>query len=698
MLKHIGFSISLTITAILAVSVTSYAQDQNTESQNTGDQTETPALEQKNILKPTTTKERYFLGNRQQITKQSGPKLSAPKSIIPQPFIPSGSIRIPAPIKSDDNPVQGGNNIATLSQEQEGNQSDIGLNPELPQDAEQTIQNNQNDGTNPDSTQSSANTFFEEGDLKAIDPSSVIVPSDAGGFDNTFWHGYDRAGFIKRLSGFIENSSSPAMNDIARKIALSSTDIPETDNPVEIDKTVQIRLELLSSKGNVDDYQTLIENLPKDHDWSNLAREFAQSHLIASRLTDACDIAETQRQTDNSAYWLRLSAFCEAAQGNRSAVDFQLGILEEVVTVEPTFYRLIDHILIEAEENTSGTVRPDDQSETLNGALEINVLEAAMVRLARIQVSEFKLENVNPMAVGMMLSVPSITKDAKMQLIHMALQQGWLETEDFESFYRSFSPSIDEQQAALSFAANDNEAYTVDAALANLIAVGDDSTIKMTALENAWLRASQQQTAVQAGQVFAELTSSLPIAASFNDKAALLARLDLLAGNTERGQAWVRTLRTRAANNDQAADSALKNIWPLMVAALGEQPTFAQFKIWWDTQAETSNRYERANLLLSTLEALGISVPDEAWLFLEKGPATLNGTAPSPALWRAFLIAVQNNDKPAALNHSFRLLSPSQNGQLSASLIGSVLSNLKALGFHKESKKLAIETLINQGL
>ena len=321
-----------------------------------------------------------------------------------------------------------------------------------------------------------------------------------------------------------------------------------------------------------------------------------------------------------------------------------------------------------------------------------------MVRLARIQVSEFKLENVNPMAVGMVLSIPSITKDAKMQLIHMALQQGWLETEDFENFYRSFTPSADEQQAALTFAANDNLAYAVDATLANLIATGSETSIKMNALENAWLRSSQQQTAIPAGQVFAKLTSSLAVAASLNDKAALLARLSLLAGDLDRSQAWVRTLRTRTANNDQAADNALQNIWPLMVAALGEKPTFAHFKIWWEAQGEASDRYERANLLLSTIEAIGISVPNEAWLVLEKGPATLNGTAPSPALWRAFLIAVQNSDKPAALNHSFRLLSPSQNGKLSASLIGSVLGNLKTLGFQEEVKQLAIETLINQGL
>ena len=135
-----------------------------------------------------------------------------------------------------------------------------------------------------------------------------------------------------------------------------------------------------------------------------------------------------------------------------------------------------------------------------------------------------------------------------------------------------------------------------------------------------------------------------------------------------------------------------------MTTMFNNEAKLEQFTIWWEAQAETSDRYERANLLLSIMDALAIRVPTAAWQILERGPAALNGEAPSPALWRAFLIAARNNDHPLALSIGFRLLSPNQNGKLSAALVGSVLGSLKRIGFHEEAKSLAIEILITQGL
>lgn len=712
-----GYSTVSLIPLILALSVTTVAQtvQEETQGQENGNVTEEQAQQQNikpSIVKPSTEKKRYFIGERQKATQQTGPKLAAPKSIIPQPFVPAGKIKIPAPVTnsaantvndpaslqndltSSTNPLNKRTDNSALqtasnAQGNSGNAAD---------DLNQTTLSEDNQADTPFGSDQNSDDFFEEGTLSAIDPSKLAVLGSKDSFDASFWRGYSREQYITRLNDFRDNSGSPVMGQIARKIALSSADIPASDNPTAIDNTIRAKLSLLMAKGNAQDYQTLIDNLPKDHDWSNLAREFAQAHLLASRLSDACGIAEEQRKTDNSAYWLRLSAFCEAARGNRSAVDFQLGILEEFAEIEPTFYRLIDHILIEAEENAAGTIRNNAQTDALEGALEINILEAAMARLARVEINSFKLENVNPMAVGIMLSIPSVTDEAKIQLIQMALKQGWLTADDFKSFYTALSPSNDEKSAAVSFAYTDDNSDAVDATLANLVAVSDDETVRLNALENAWFRAAQTQTTTTAGPVFAKLTSNIPANAGIGSRAALFTRLALLENDKERSKLWLRTLRTRTNNDDPEADTALKNIWPIMVTAFETPFTIEGFNIWWDAQANVSDRYERANLLLSTMEAIGIIVPDAAWHVLESGPSTLNGEVPSPALWRAFLIAVKNDDKPKALTAGFRLLSPKHNGEASPSLVGSVLGNLQALGFHDEARMLATEILIAQGL
>ncbi|UTW55716.1 hypothetical protein [Kordiimonas sp. SCSIO 12610] len=682
------YSKVMSLAAILGITLTSVAQDQQDDDQAPSDGAPVQ------IVKPSQGQKRFFLQTKQKNTRQTGPKLAAPRSIIPEPFVPAGSIKIPAPTSTaiEEKAVDGlPNENGQLSIADTESQTD-----------EQTVEGSE-DLNSPQSLsdvqEAQAPTdFYEEGDLSAFDPSKAGVLDNQAEFNAAFWQGYDRKQYLDRLNRFKENAASPVMNEITRKVVLSPTDIPETQDAGEIDLTIKTRLSLLASKGYARDYRALIDNLPKDRDWSSLSREFAQSHLIASKLADACEIAEAQRKSDNSEYWLRLSAFCEAAEGNRGAVDFQLGILEEIAEIEPTFYRLIDHILIEAEENSSGTLRDNSQIEALEGALEINVLEAAMARLARIQINEFKLENVNPMAVSMMLAVPSVSTEAKAKLIQMSLRQGWLTASDYQSFYRALEPDEAEKSAAISFATAGENSDNVDATLANLIAQEKDETIRMNALENAWFRALQSQTTSTTGPVFAMLTKNVEINAVFGDKASLFARIALLDGDSERALAWLRTLRTRAANNDPSADIALKNMWPMMVTGLNIKPTTEQFNIWWAAQSETSDRFERANLLLSTFDALGIAAPEGAWETLEKGPAALSGEVPSPALWRSFLIAVNNQDRPLALSLGFRLLSPTQGGQLSASLVGSVLGNLKGLGFNEETQKLATEILIAQGL
>ncbi len=655
--------------------------------------------EQQSALKPSTTKRFYLAQQKKRAAKQKGPKLGSPKSIIPEPFISSKSIKIPAPTSND----QTGDNLElTTGETGDGAQNSLNTeqNDNLFQNQDLT---NQYDGdenpVNPDGhNEQETSSFYEEGALGAFDPSSLSILDNKEGLETTFWNGYDREAFIARLISFKDIAGSPAMDAIVRKIVLSSSDIPETVSELDIDNTIKAQLSVLSAKGKANDYQNLIENLPKDRDWSTLAKEFTQAHLLASRLSHACEIAETQRKSDNSPYWLRMSAFCEAARGNRSAVDFQLGILEEATSIEPTFYRLIDHILIEAEENSAGNLRETSQLETLEGALELNILEAAMARLARVQINEFKLENVNPMAVGMMLSIPSVSQDAKATLIQIATQQDWLTAAELGQFYSALNPSDDDKTAAISFAAVDDNSEKVDATLTNLVATGTDETIRLNALENAWLRAAQAQTTNTSGPVFAKLTTDISPSSSLGDKAALFVRINLLEGNLERSLEWLRTLRAQSINNDPTIDIALQNMWPLMVTVMGNKPKPEQFNIWWNIQTERSDRFERASLLLSTMEAQGILVPEEMWNVLEKGPATLNGEVPSPAIWRAFLLAVQNNDKPLALLHGFRLLSPKQNGVLSPSLIGSILGNLREMGFEQETKMLATEILIAQGL
>ena len=108
-------------------------------------------------------------------------------------------------------------------------------------------------------------------------------------------------------------------------------------------------------------------------------------------------------------------------------------------------------------------------------------------------------------------------------------------------------------------------------------------------------------------------------------------------------------------------------------------------------------RFEKANLLFTLLEAVGVEVPELCWLWLEEGPVAYEGIVPSVSAWRAFLKAMKAGDRPAALVQATRLMAAGGTAQVSPSLAGSVVAGLMALGLEAEARAIAVETLIAQG-
>ena len=677
---------------ILSHNVGAY-QDSEPETQENEQTTdvETEAVK-KPIIRRVDNNRRFFLGERPSVKVSKGPALGKPKTILPKPFVPRGSVELPAPIEETTDPIEDAStdaNIANLLASADEDATEL-----LNQDDDIQSQEQQTD-TQPDTA--SGDPLISEAELEAYDPSSAGVTNDGNPIGVDFWQGYSRADYIARLDGFKDTNGSPTLGRLAKDIALSGIGIPEAADDAQINETVKARLNLIASLGDVDDYLSLISNLPRDHDWSPLAREFADAHLLAGHMADACDVADRERKTDQSAYWLRLAAFCGAANGNRTAVDFELGILEEVETVEPTFYRLMDYILFEAEQNASGTTIEQSEIPPLEGPLAIDILESAMARLARVQISEFKLENVNPLALKIMLATPTVDKPAKTGLVHMAYQRGWLKEDTLVTFFQNYGASDEEKQSAFALGATE-PGWQVDATLANLLTGNAEETQKIDAIDILWRRAVQQRATAYIASSLNKIAGNIETEQTLDTGAATLAKVALVAGDMEKARYWLRSLRTRSGGDNTEADKALFSLWPLMTIGFESDLKFNQFERWWQHNAEASDRYERANMLLTILEANGATVPDAAWEVLEDGPAIISGASAAPAHWRRFLIAASQDNRPQTLATAFKLFAPLQSGEMPASLAGSLIGTLRDLGFNDVAKKLAIEILVAQDL
>lgn len=604
---------------------------------------------------------RYYLGNAPKLKRQVGPALGSPRSILPQPYLPKGSVAVPpAPAGEAGEMVLGESEM----------QSDS-----VPQDME----------PGAEARAYSDGTPITEGELDMIDPSGTAVLAPGEGFPRTFWAGRDRAYVLRALRQLASPSTSSALNDAARKIALSGMTLPAPANDAEVDEFIDARLSLLAAYGDHQGYLALLARLPGDRDWSGISRHVANGYLLSGRIEDTCTLASEERSDDSDPYWLRIAAFCRAVKADRLGVDFQLGILEEAAEVKSTFYALLDQILIEAEQQASGVMA---DAPTLSAPLQVDVLEATMARLAKVTVPELSLENVNPLAVEAMLSLPGVTQQAKITLMGEALKRGWVSGDRFAAFVQTLEVSADEGMAAFETAEVDDR-FELDVVFAAIAATGADAEQRAAAADMLWQRSLARGTAQS-------IAAGLP---QLMDRPFdLVIRAALLSGNTDMAANTFTAIRSNVAGANSAADDALLASWPLMtVRGIVSAPevTAARLDAWWATQAEKEDRFARAGLLYAVLEALGHEVPEHLWAALDAGPVRMDGAQVAIGPWRSFLRAAQNDDKAGALVAAFRLM---ERGDIPATLAGSLVGTMRDIGFGEEANQLAAEILVLQGL
>lgn len=716
---HLKIVALLGLVSTIAISASAF------QEQDTGEDQEPPVSEEAIVTEGASeqvkaTPERktiYFVGPRVALDRQQGPGLGKPQSILPRPLVRPGSVDLPSPeLPQEEDPA------STSPAEQEevaGIEGLIdGTEEALPQPVE-----TEDTAAQPDVVSVfdpyAANVGpddFDEGSLEKIDPSGIAVELSENTIE-TVWQGYERneiAGFLGQLS---EASLSPTLTRLASAIAASRFDLPAPDDDQSVHQFISARLRVFEAQANREAYVGLISQLPEDFDWTPLAYHFARAHLLKGELTDACQVAETQRASDLDPYWARLSTFCMAAAGNRSGVDFQLGILEETTEVDQVFYQLIDQILVEAEQPAGAVLPP---VVTLDAPLPADVLTASMARLARVTASEIDVSGVNPLAIPLLLENSLLPRDVHSGLVAYLMSLGVANPDHVAQFITASEFTEEEQGALLAWLSADaqNSDGAEDAAADDLAAPtpfeGDllntlllqtlvnDPANASQALQRYWNIAGESNLQPAVAAVITKLAALPNVERNLGDAAAqsIVVRAAYLGGDNNTAANWSRKLRTSVAGEDPDVDAALVGLIPLMSAERWGQNTAGNaqppLELWWSGRASSSKGYHDGNLLFTMQEAFEQPVSDDLWAAVAAGPVLLEGGSVSPAVWRSLLSSLDQEDPIGLLTSMYRIMSEVAPGDLPPAMAGTLVAGLRQLGFEDIARAFALEILISQ--
>lgn len=629
------------------------------------------------------SEDRFFLGARPQLRRQVGPAVGKPRSILPHPFVPVGSISM---AKAPDGQ-------SPASDVDSGTVDDASV-----ADAGQLLP----DGTILDDIPAAGaaqpstddpSDFLTEAALETIDPSGISALDNGKAFPADFWGERSRANMVSILSVFANPTQFAPMQDIARRVALSPTALPAPENEADVARFIAARLQVLARHGDQSGYLALLDRLPRDYDWSGIARQRADGLLIAGRIEGACTLAAAERSDSADPYWLRLAAFCRAVEADRVGVDFQLGILEELTDIKPTFYQLIDQILLEAEQG-GGEVLTSGQ--VLTTPLAVDVLEITMARLAKVQVPILQMENVNPLAAGSLLSVPGVADAARSQLMALGLEEGWLTAQTISAYLETAEAEERLPEDVLVRAALDDH-LEVDMSLLMLAVSSETQEERDTILGILWQRAVRLGRTALIGPTIRTLLAGKGTDDVLVSK--LVVRGNMLDGNEQSLIAAATDLRAGRMGDDAVKDDTLLAVWPLLSAAMGSGgPAVSDTALfaWWQSRPEAEGKAAEAALLFTTLEALGHAVPDALWQEVEAGiqPVSMGQTV-SPALWRRMLVAAAAGDRGGVLALAYRMTAA---GRVSDAFTSSLVATLAEAGLESEARQVAVHMLVGRGL
>lgn len=663
----------------------------------------------------------YFIGPDIKAQRQTGPIVGTPKTILPQPFVTPGSVPIPDPAPLDpvgeDLPADDAQVLNPGAME-----TDAAIPETLPSEAELV------DAASVDSE------AIQVAELEQLDPSGIPVATDRPGI-NTVWEGYSRDQIIVFLNEAAKPTQSMTMRHLARDIAASRFVLPAPDTEADIHAVIKARLAVFSAQADSQSFAALINALPQDRDWSPIAPEIVMAHLLEGRLVDACTAGELERAIDADPFWVKLSAFCLAANGNRSGVDFELSILEEGVNLDPAFYQLIDRILVEGEQ-PAGAIIADPAP--LNATLKADVLSAVMARLARVQIDAVDVSNVEMLALPLLLSNPGLSDEVRMQLVRHGLANGYALKADWVQFAGALDLP-EEMQALLQSSQDDVEPESeVETALdtETLVDPNAESIAVMAGLMQGApnVREAALAKVMQEGALGA-LSHVAPFITDIGEQwprdevtpvaQAMLARLAVLAGDTFAYKHWMLGLRSAVAGESAAVDAALLSLVPYLaledsgVSANAVQTWFNREQAPEAHEAQTDLALDSANgevtatlakiilperddrdaaILFAVMEALDEPLDDDVWALLASAPYSSEGRVIAPHFWRMLQGASDRNDTLYTVGHVIALMQGLKPADMPAAGTAAILKALKDVGFGPVGRQLASEILVEKGL
>ena len=523
--------------------------------------------------------------------------------------------------------------------------------------------------------------------LGAIDVSSAGLIDDAeGGLGADMWRGIARPLVERLLPRMPVATSSPAMDELARRLLLTRARVPQ--GAATVSSLLGLRVERLAAAGDTESVNALMSLAPADLRDRSVARARVDGLLLAGDSAGACSAFQTLVAEDpEEIYWLKGLAFCRALAGAHEQAAFAADLLRDLGAEDAPFFAMLGALA-------------GDRGKSVDSLLDPTPLHIAMVRTARLPIPADAIAGASPGILVAIARSPSADLDLRLAAAERAEAAGALDAALLAEIYRSVAFAPEELADAPAVIAR-LSAPRAAALLYQAAHVGETPSARAAALALAWRLARQRGAYPTAVRVNLPALKALQPSPGLARFAADAVPALYVAGDLDGARDWFVMARANAGPGNPDAALALQRLWPLPYlrdARFGQGWEGAAALGRWLAAADALGGDEAAraryvDTVLTLLAALDFEVPDAAWAAAPT-PLQARTTMPSPFLWQRLRSASEAGQIGATTLLVLLALGDGGPAGADAIVLSEIVAALRRVALDDMARRIAAEAVM----
>lgn len=509
--------------------------------------------------------------------------------------------------------------------------------------------------------------------LAPVDPSwtGTLGAADHA-LPHDMWSTTPRA-FIDTVLPLLQPTTSPVLQDLARRLLLSDAIAPSGPDPANGPSLTDIRLDRLLALGDGEG-AALIDALPQNNTSEGFDRDSVELRIVAGDLAGACRTVTNRVARYQDQWWSEAVIACQALTGAYDQASLGLSAMRDQKSArDPVFETLIDTIL-----GHRGKI------EKLPNPTPLRM---TLLAAAKLPLPGETFASAGPAALAVWATSDKLPITARLAAGEKAEAFGALPPAGLGLLYGAYQAKPEEQGALLKSGKLPDDPRS-RAILYDLARTSDPGAMRVTALAPLIADARRRGAFMPMARLVAPLVVELQPAPEYQSFAGDAARVLLAARDYDRAAAWV----------DLAGRSELHVIAGFAQPAGGEdnvQPPLGD-AIAALTALDPTAASRQADLLVSLAAALGEPASGFDLASILRAPH--QGMLPNGALWLDQEQAAKARRVGETVLTTLVLASAGDRLSAEPIVLAQAIAGLEAVGLDADARALAVEAALDAGI